>query len=533
MDPPRLFAHNVRMRSALAVLAVASMLLAPAAQADTRRLALVVGNDVGNPGVKPLRYAQSDAAKFARVLSELGGVQADDLMLLQGQGAREVDRALELLTARVSELHRLPLTRVVLIFYFSGHSDGTALELGRDRLAFGDLKRALAATGAEVRIAIVDACQSGALLSEKGGTAGPSFNVNLADDLDAKGSVFLTSSASSEYALESSEVQGSYFTHHLVSGLRGAADTSGDGRVTLSEAYRYAFDRTVAATAQTTVGPQHPRYDYALSGQGELVLTELRDRPTAALILPEGLQRALVVDVVHDQVVAEVGPGAPTRLTLAPGNYGVRIWKADGAVGERLELRTGEERRIGWDELAPAQGSLVAAKGNAPADLEVVERPAITEHEPAPTLGFILSGGVARGFEANSGALVALRLGVENPHPSGIGVVAESRFGNGTGARETDVAVHLQLRLGAEASRARLFVALEAGPGFIIGRRENTTFAGPVMELGPRVGVRFALSHRLFVTADAEVYGGASEYLHAVQVAWLPAGQLGLEWDAL
>ncbi|MBS2029416.1 MAG: caspase family protein [Deltaproteobacteria bacterium] len=521
------------MRSALAVLAVASMLVASHARAETRRLALVVGNDVGNVGVKPLRYAQSDAAKFARVLSELGGVQPDDLMLLQGQGAQEVDRALTMLGARVSELHRLPLMRVVLIFYFSGHSDGAALELGHDRLAFGDLKRALAATGAEVRIAIVDACQSGGLLGEKGGSAGPGFAVNLADDLDAKGSVFLTSSASSEYALESAEVQGSYFTHHFVSGLRGAADASGDGRVTLSEAYRYAFDRTVAATAQTTVGPQHPRYDYALSGQGELVLTELRDRPTAALILPEGLQRALVVDVVHDQVVAEVGPGAPTRLTLAPGSYGIRVWKPEGAVGERLELRTGEERRIGWDELAPAQGALVAAKGNAAVDAEVVERPAVTEHENAPTLGFVLSAGLARGFESNSGNLVALRLGIENPHPSGIGLVAESRFGNESAARETDVAVHLQLRLGAEASRARLFVALEAGPGFIVGRRDASTFAGPVLELGPRVGVRFALSHRLFLTADLEVYGGASYYLHAAQVSWLPAGQLGLEWDAL
>ena len=72
---------------------------------------------------------------------------------------------------------------MLLIFYFSGHSDGQALELGRERVTFDDLRRLLAQTNADVRVAIVDSCRSGALLAAKGGTAGPGYDIRLNDDL--------------------------------------------------------------------------------------------------------------------------------------------------------------------------------------------------------------------------------------------------------------------------------------------------------------------------------------------------------------
>ena len=97
----------------------------------------------------------------------------------------------------------------------------------------------------------------------------------------------LTSSAATEDALESKEIRGSFFTNNLVSGLRGAADASGDGHITLGEAYRYAYAGTVASTVDTVVGAQHPGYAYQLSGMGEIVLTELATA-SAALLLPAG-----------------------------------------------------------------------------------------------------------------------------------------------------------------------------------------------------------------------------------------------------
>ena len=84
---------------------------------------------------------------------------------------------------------------------------------------------------------------------------------------------------------------GSYFTHNLISGMRGAADSSGDKLVTLAEAYKYAYDRTVVSTAMLPVGAQHPNYDFRLSGQGELVLSSLL-KPSSVLVLPEVGARA-------------------------------------------------------------------------------------------------------------------------------------------------------------------------------------------------------------------------------------------------
>ena len=137
---------------------------------------------------------------------------------------------------------------------------------------------------------ILDSCRSGALLALKGGTLGQPFDIRLADDLVSTGEAMIASSAADEAALESSEIGGSFFSHHFISGLRGAADASGDGVVTLAEAYQYAFARTLRTTSDTTVGPQHPAYDYHLAGRGDLVLTRLQ-QPSAVLDLPVGFDR--------------------------------------------------------------------------------------------------------------------------------------------------------------------------------------------------------------------------------------------------
>ena len=71
-------------------------------------------------------------------------------------------------------------------------------------------------------------------------------------------------------------MQGSYFTHHLLGGLRGPADASGDGQVTLDEAYAWAFARTVESTFATSGGVQQPQVRVDLRGAGALVLP--RDR---------------------------------------------------------------------------------------------------------------------------------------------------------------------------------------------------------------------------------------------------------------
>ncbi len=115
-------------------LALVLALGSSAASAETRRIAIVVGNNAGAGNLPPLRYAESDAGKMARVLVELGDVSPDDLMLLQGRPMAELERAIADARERVASLERSPDVRTVLLFYFSGHSDGESIELGREKL---------------------------------------------------------------------------------------------------------------------------------------------------------------------------------------------------------------------------------------------------------------------------------------------------------------------------------------------------------------------------------------------------------------
>ena len=111
---------------------VGAMLAATVASAETKRVAIVVGNNAGGPGMAPLRFAESDAGKMARVLVELGDVNPDDILLLQGRKSADVERAIADARERIAMFKRSPDVRTVLIFFFSGHSDGEAMELGVD-----------------------------------------------------------------------------------------------------------------------------------------------------------------------------------------------------------------------------------------------------------------------------------------------------------------------------------------------------------------------------------------------------------------
>ena len=60
---------------------------------------------------------------------------------------------------------------------------------------------------------------------------------------------------------------------------------NGDGKITLAEAYNYAYGQTLARTEATRSGAQHPSYDFQLAGTGDLVLTDLR-QAHASLVFP-------------------------------------------------------------------------------------------------------------------------------------------------------------------------------------------------------------------------------------------------------
>jgi hypothetical protein len=162
--------------------------------------------------------------------------------------------------------------------------------------------------------------------------------------LTQKGLAIMASSSPQELSQESDELHGSYFTHHLVTGLRGAGDADGDGRVSLDEAYRYAYRRTLASTARTQVGEQHVTLETDLAGQGDVPVTYPADA-RAQLELPGPLDaRVLVQRRPGGSVVAEVqkAPGAALRLAFVAGSYEAVVGQSSGMVQCRFAL--GDDR---------------------------------------------------------------------------------------------------------------------------------------------------------------------------------------------
>src|SRR5262245_31847767 len=185
-------------------------------EVPVQRYTLVVGANSGGADRAGLKYAVTDAERFARVMVELGGVSSENELVLREPKVGELIAALETLAARLAIARRVAAAsggRTELFFYYSGHADEKGLLLGEDRLSYQTLRDRLDALPADVRIAVLDACASGAFTRLKGGRARPPFLVDASAAM--RGHAFLTSSSETESAQESDRIRASYFTHYL------------------------------------------------------------------------------------------------------------------------------------------------------------------------------------------------------------------------------------------------------------------------------------------------------------------------------
>jgi hypothetical protein len=357
----------VNRLATMAVLLASLATAAPGARAKEpaagRRFAVVVGNNLGLPRSEPLRYAERDAERVAGLLEEIGGVGRENMTLLLGQGPDAVRAALDDAAARINASGG----EAVLVFYYSGHADSGWLRLGGRGLALEELKRRLEQTPAKVRVAIIDACQSGEITRQKGGRVVSPFLEE--QPVRARGMVILTSASAAENAQESDVLGSSFFSHHLISGLRGPADTSGDGRVSAFEAYEYAYRFTVQETEGTTSGPQHPTFLYALQGEGDVDLTAV-SATRARIDLAADLEGTVLITGASGRIEAEVVKvkGAPLAVALAPGSYGVRLRTATGLRAAETRLRDGDAVTLGPGDFTDVPMIVATAKGAPAAD---------------------------------------------------------------------------------------------------------------------------------------------------------------------
>ena len=471
---------------------------AAAAVAQVERYAVVVGNDAGQPPDALLSYAESDAARMAGVLQEVGGVRPENLVLLRGQDAATVRRTLIAVNERVRTSSR----QTVLIVYYSGHADAAALHLGGTPLELGELEQLVRGSAASFRLLILDACRSGALTRVKGGTPIAPFDIQIGERVAGEGAVFLTSSSASEDSQESDEIKGSFFTHALVSGLLGAADENADGRVTLDEAYRYAYETTLRSSSRSFAGLQHPTFQYEVRGQGDLVLATLSAPNRAWLELPSNRTWLIFAGSEDGAVVGEVGANDKARrLNVRAGKYFVRGRGPDVLLEGTVEAPAGGVARLDESRLSRTEYARLVRKGGASSPVTSVEL-------EGRARSALQDGGSACAGAA-VGAAIALRQATITPRFAW----CRSNFANTGISGKLD---QYDLEISAAHVWDLSVVSFELGltiGGAVLSQRFQTTGVAPhrntvALQLSPAAGISRDIGRKayLFGSVSASTY---------------------------
>ena len=327
------------------------------------RYAIFVGSNDGGKSNQRLLYAGSDARAFQKTMGEIGGIASSNGILLLEPSKDDLDEALQIISDMILR-NKEGSKRSEFLFYYSGHSDENALLLGKSNYDYSSLKSAISAVPSDVHVVILDSCYSGNFIRTKGGQRKKPFLMD--DSAVVKGHAYLSSSSSQEFSQESDEIGSSFFTNAMLTGLRGAADSSGDKKVTLNELYSYAFSETLSKTENSEAGPQHPNYNITLVGSGDLVLSDISNSDSILLLSPDLSGRVILRDR-NGKLVSEVNKteSKPIYLALEKGDYSATLIAKNVTMQGEFSLKSGRVYELSSSSLSPVASSFNRLRGEA------------------------------------------------------------------------------------------------------------------------------------------------------------------------
>ena len=265
----------------------------------SRKAFIVATDEYDDSRLKRLRAPVKDAEALKEVLSDTD-LGAFDVHVMHNQMHYEVAEMIEGALAD-------SLADDTIVLHFSCH--GLKNDAGRLFLAARDTKlNRLSSTSISSawladlmqdsrarRVALfLDCCFAGAFargVVHRGGEAvhvEEQFAAIDAEDY-GRGRAVITASAAMEYAIEGDKVKGSglpgtsVFTSALVSGIQGAADADGDGRLELGELYRYVY-----STVRSSSASQAPTIT-TFGQQGDFVIARSPYVPVPHAPLPDAI----------------------------------------------------------------------------------------------------------------------------------------------------------------------------------------------------------------------------------------------------
>jgi hypothetical protein len=331
-------------------------------RASAERFAVVIGNNHGSDEEELLRWAERDAERALALLTDLAEVREEHAVVLLGKRGADVRAALARVQQQIAALPRgEPST---LFVYYSGHGDAAHLHLGDTLLPQSELERWIDATHARTVVTSVDACRDEPM-RRKGARHAPPFDIKLAHANGPRGRVTITSSARDELAQESDSLRSSFFTHHLLSGMRGAADRDGDRQVSLDELYRYAYHHTLASSHAHLAAVQHPQLEVDLQGEGDLMITRIARADASLTLTAASTGDYLIVERESGQVLAQLDKtaGNEVHIALPAGRFLVQKRAAGALYTGTLALEWGGNVKLDDTTLEQTAARATLAKG--------------------------------------------------------------------------------------------------------------------------------------------------------------------------
>ena len=311
--------------------------------------ALIVGvNASPSPGVVPLRYADDDAARYLELYRALGARTYLLSRLDENTRRLHAQAAAEALPPRRAELRQVvdALTRDIaqaraagvrstLYVIYAGHGDvtdaGWSLTLEDGRLdGSALLSEVIERAGAEQTHVIVDACHAYLLALPRGpgGERRPAPGFVALEASSRAGRVgFLLSSSASGESHEWAGFEAGVFSHEMRSGLYGAADADGDGRVTYPEIAAF-----VARANAAVKGERYRPRVYARPPRDGDLLLDLRATRENDLRLDGSASAGhyLIEDTRGVRIADFHSNGAtPVRLVRPPGEGALYLRRLD------------------------------------------------------------------------------------------------------------------------------------------------------------------------------------------------------------
>jgi len=299
---------------------------------NSQRYALVVGisSYPNYPDERKLRFADKDAEAFADFIQTPNGgsFSPNNIRVLLNKDANH-----EGIFQAIEWLSRTALGDDIVYIFFAGHS-----EIDRQGRAYfmpydGDpqLPGALGFRADRFledmndiavghKIVFIDACHAGAALTATGTTGASRGNITPVltelwktafSGIDSTNMGFFSAS-SNQVSWEDNELKHGLFTHYLIRGMQGAADTNGDGKVTAEELYRYIREK---------------------------VDTDSRRKPS--------VQTPVVTPTFEPDFPLAIVPPSPAEIVRVLDRYSNAVANGDLArIKELRDLRPDEEARM-------------------------------------------------------------------------------------------------------------------------------------------------------------------------------------------